>query len=140
MTAITGGKLGELGELKEVPTVVLEKKEALIGALGLPPVEEDKEGNVWVKLNSGQRGFYRVKYSGELWEKLTKALEKGQVPVIDRLGEFTSSSGGDPHLVLQFYFLSFSGLLMDAFALARAGRESTRKALQLALSYQKETE
>lgn len=52
----------------------------------------------WVKINSGQGGFYRVAYSAELGEKLLRAINAGELDVLDRLG-----------------------MIDDAFALARAG-------------------
>jgi tricorn protease interacting factor F2/3 len=41
---------------------------------------------VAVKLNSGQTGFYRVKYSNELNQSFSKVLKTGQVSPLDRFG------------------------------------------------------
>ena len=63
-------------------------------------------GAKWVKLNTGQAGFYRVAYSPELLEPLAAAAPS--LPPSDR-----------------------AGLVADAFALAAAGHASTRGALVL---------
>ena len=69
----------------------------------------------WVKLNPGQAGFYRVAYSERLWKAFIPAIEKGELPTVDRLG-----------------------LLDDAFALARAGYLKTPAALDLLKAFQQE--
>ena len=39
----------------------------------------------WVKVNPGTTGFYRVKYSSELLDKLLPAVRKMELPATDRL-------------------------------------------------------
>jgi len=75
-----------------------------------------KEGD-WVKLNSGQSGFYRVKYSASLSSKLGSAINSLSLPPGDRLG-----------------------IQNDAFALARAGIIPLVQALELSQNYINETE
>jgi len=58
----------------------------------------------WFKLNVGQSGFYRVKYSKEQWERLKKAMVPSEGVLLsasDRLG-----------------------LISDSFAIGRAGYDS----------------
>jgi puromycin-sensitive aminopeptidase len=52
----------------------------------------------WLKANGGQAGFYRANYQTSEWERLRTAVEKSQLPTVDRLG-----------------------LQNDIYALARAG-------------------
>jgi hypothetical protein len=56
------------------------------------------EGSEWFKANAEQSAFVRVKYSGDLYGKLTRALESLALSPVDRIG-----------------------LQSDAFALAQAG-------------------
>ncbi|KAK3263827.1 hypothetical protein CYMTET_27394 [Cymbomonas tetramitiformis] len=67
----------------------------------------------WVKLNSGQSGFYRVSYDPQLLLGLAAALP--QLSVADRVG-----------------------IVGDAFALASAGYSSSAKALALLQHYHAE--
>jgi len=41
---------------------------------------------LWFKLNYNQSGFYRVKYSAEDLDKLRKAIERKELPALDRWG------------------------------------------------------
>jgi len=74
-------------------------------------------GAKWFKANSGQSGFFRVRYPGDLSAKLTTALENLSLPPVDRIG-----------------------LQSDAFALAVAGIIPTTEALALARSYTNEVD
>ncbi|MFB3060024.1 MAG: M1 family metallopeptidase, partial [Candidatus Binatia bacterium] len=82
------------------------------GQMSLPG---QKKG--WVKVNKGQTGFYRVKYSPAMMTGLSRAVESMELSPEDRLG-----------------------LENDAFALARAGFLSTQHALNLAVAYKKESD
>jgi puromycin-sensitive aminopeptidase len=76
-----------------------------------------REPNDWVKVNTGQTGFYRVNYQAEDWERLRRAVEKRQLPAIDRLG-----------------------VQNDAYALVKAGHLPATQFLSLAESYKGETD
>ncbi len=71
---------------------------------------DDSEG--WVKINPGQTGFYRVNYCAEDWDRLRPAIEKLELPPVDRLG-----------------------LQNDAYALAKAGFLPASQFLALAEAY-----
>lgn len=71
----------------------------------------------WVKVNKGQKGFYRVKYPPSMMTGLSRAVESMELSPEDRLG-----------------------LENDAFALARAGLLSTQNALNLAAAYKNESD
>jgi aminopeptidase N len=75
---------------------------------------EDLAKSTWLKLNVGFNGFYRVKYSDELFSALSDALITQVLPTVDRLG-----------------------IANDAFALSRAGYIRTDKVLSL-IEYFKE--
>ena len=54
-------------------------------------VLESKDGEIeingkYVKLNPSQTGFFRVKYSDEMLEKLKNAVKSKELPVLDRWG------------------------------------------------------
>lgn len=66
----------------------------------------------YLKLNSGESGFFRTAYSPALLEKLGSALRAGALSELDRLG-----------------------LIRDAFALAEGGILPTAEALKLARGY-----
>ena len=66
----------------------------------------------WVKVNAGQVGFYRVNYPHDNWDRLMGAVEKLQLPAIDRLG-----------------------IQDDAYALMRAGFLPATLFLSLAEAY-----
>ncbi len=65
----------------------------------------------WIKVNSGQSGFYRTAYSLELHNRLVEALSASELPSTDCLG-----------------------LLDDTLALARAGFVRTSAALDMVAS------
>eukprot|EP01094_Clydonella_sp_ATCC50884_P020581 TRINITY_DN4312_c0_g1_i2.p1 TRINITY_DN4312_c0_g1~~TRINITY_DN4312_c0_g1_i2.p1 ORF type:complete len:965 (+),score=290.45 TRINITY_DN4312_c0_g1_i2:154-3048(+) len=69
------------------------------------------------KLNQDQAGFYRVAYSDDLYNALSQALRHGEI-------ERDTDRGG---------------VLNDALVLARAGRLSTTRALELCKSLSSET-
>jgi puromycin-sensitive aminopeptidase len=73
--------------------------------------------NGWVKVNSLQTGFYRVRYSAEELERLAGPVRSLELPAADRLG-----------------------LQNDAFALCRAGYIPATQFLQVAEAYQNETD
>ena len=66
----------------------------------------------WVKVNSGQTGFYRVNYSEEEWARLQRAVAERSLRATDRLG-----------------------LQNDAYALMRAGFAPASVFLDLAKAY-----
>ena len=76
-----------------------------------------KQGQSWVKVNTGQTGFYRVQYQDEEWNRLIPAVESLELPVADRLG-----------------------LQADTYALARADLIPATRFLDLAKAYKKERE
>ena len=56
--------------------ILLEKRRAAL----TPPAA------TWLKLNSGESGFFRTAYSSELLEKFKEPLRQGKLPELDRLG------------------------------------------------------
>ena len=70
------------------------------------------ESTSWVKLNSGQTGFYRVAYAEDEWIALSGAIRDKALPAVDRLG-----------------------LQNDAYALARSGHLPGTIFLTLANSF-----
>jgi len=70
-----------------------------------------------VKLNYGQPGFYRVKYSADLLEQLIVPLKQFELPPVDRLG-----------------------IQGDVFALAKAGLLPTSQFLDVAAALEGETD
>jgi puromycin-sensitive aminopeptidase len=71
----------------------------------------------WIKVNAGQTGFFRVKYSPKMQEDLCQAMEQGELSARDRIG-----------------------LANDAYALQRAGMMPCAQYLELAQSYRYEKE
>ncbi|KAJ8903626.1 hypothetical protein NDN08_004728 [Rhodosorus marinus] len=71
----------------------------------------------WTKLNAYQSGIFRIKYSDSMASKLITAIGKSELGPEDRLS-----------------------LLSDSFALARAGRLPTVKALEITKAFSQETE
>lgn len=98
------------GETSSLPITILSEKDVDAKELIVP-----KDG--WLKLNAGQPGFFRVNYTPELWSSLASAVQSSSLGVIDRLG-----------------------IIMDAFALAKAGLLASSHALELAVSFKNETE
>ncbi|XP_016993881.2 puromycin-sensitive aminopeptidase isoform X1 [Drosophila takahashii] len=78
----------------------------------LENVDEDD----WIKINPGTVGYYRTRYSKEMLEQLMPAVEKMELPPLDRLG-----------------------LIDDMFAMVQAGHASTAEVLALVDSYRNET-
>lgn len=66
----------------------------------------------WLKVNPGQTGFYRVRYSADLLSRLTRAVGDKNLSATDSLG-----------------------ILDDAFSLARSGDVSTSSVLKMLPSY-----
>eukprot|EP00897_Mesotaenium_endlicherianum_P006584 jgi/Mesen1/5954/ME000301S05083 len=98
------------GVPESLPVSTLSEKEADFAELVVP------EGG-WLKLNAGQTGIYRVNYTPDMWQALARAVTSLELPPTDRLG-----------------------VLMDAFALAKAGVLRTSQALELATAFANETE
>ena len=71
----------------------------------------------WVKVNPGQSGFYRVRYTDEEIERLKAPIRNRTLPAQDRLG-----------------------LQSDAYALAKAGHIPATVYLNLAEAYSDETD
>ena len=82
-----------------VRTVLLSGKKQRIASL--------QEG-AWLKVNPGQTGFYRVRYSPEFLQPLHAAIREGHLPVADSLG-----------------------LLDDAFSFVRSGDLSVLDVLDM---------
>ena len=79
-------------------------------------IPNDVEGG-WTKVNPGQNGFYRVRYSPDMLSPLLDAVAVGELPPTDRLG-----------------------LQSDLFALVRAGLEPANRYLELVHAYKGETD
>ena len=69
----------------------------------------------YLKLNAGQTSFVRVNYDEEGWKALHEPISSLKLPAVDRLG-----------------------VIMDAFALAKAGLMNTTFALDLCKAYKNE--
>lgn len=69
----------------------------------------------WVKINSGQAGFFRVRYTEDYWERLRSAVERQELAPTDRLS-----------------------IQNDAYALMRAGYIPATSFLSLARAYRQE--
>jgi puromycin-sensitive aminopeptidase len=95
----------------EKGSILMEEREAEIAWEGEPVADDGG----WLKVNAGQTGFYRVNYSPEELEKLQRAVEKQELPAIDRLG-----------------------IQNDAYALVRAGHLPATQFLSLSESYKGE--
>ena len=76
-----------------------------------------RDAGTWLKLNSGEFGFYRTKYDPLHRKALEQPIRAKTLEARDRLG-----------------------LVRDAFALAEAGELRTTEALELAQSYSNETD
>jgi puromycin-sensitive aminopeptidase len=95
-------------------TTFLMEKKAETKTLGRSrrPLESD-----WIKVNAGQSGFYRVNYPPEEWDRLRRAVERGELEPEDRIG-----------------------LQNDAYDLMRAGYLPATTALELTSAYRGEDE
>ncbi len=71
----------------------------------------------WIKVNSGQTGFFRVKYAQKMQEDLYSAIQRGELPTLDRMG-----------------------LVNDAYALQRAGMVQAPQYLELVQRFANESE
>eukprot|EP01100_Stratorugosa_tubuloviscum_P002329 TRINITY_DN1544_c0_g2_i1.p1 TRINITY_DN1544_c0_g2~~TRINITY_DN1544_c0_g2_i1.p1 ORF type:complete len:897 (+),score=492.54 TRINITY_DN1544_c0_g2_i1:157-2847(+) len=98
-------RLGFDNNNEQTVIIIVELKEQVIKIENLSKAK-------WIKANNNQSGVYRIKYSDELANKLHTALEQKSFKGSDRLG-----------------------IQNDAFALAKAGFQSTTQALDLAKSY-----
>ena len=90
---------------------VMDDRDAVITLLAARPSDD------WYKVNAGQTGFYRVNYTSDDWERLAPAISTQQLPATDRLG-----------------------IQNDAYALSRAGLLPITQFLELAGSYEGETD
>ena len=79
--------------------------------------EINKPKGDWIKLNTGETGFYRTDYPAQMLGALHTPIKEKQLKAIDRLG-----------------------LVRDAFSLAEAGELPTNQALSLIKAYQNETD
>ena len=91
---------------------ILDKRETSI----MLPASSEKPVCDWVKINTGQTGFYRVNYSPSDWKKLRYAIENKLVTATDRLG-----------------------IQNDAYALSKAGYIPSPQFLELVEGYTNET-
>lgn len=92
---------------KELTTFVMKDKETSITI--------DAKPDEWIKINWGQAGFYRTRYSPSLLKKLEKPIASQEIPAADRLC-----------------------IIGDAFALCRAGMIDCSDFLELVKIYHKE--
>ena len=102
--------IARAGDTQKISVLMGEQATEVALTEGLPHVVQD-----WVKVNTGQTGFYRVNYSTEEWDRLRDAVEGLQLPSTDRLG-----------------------LQNDAYALMRAGFAPATLFLSLAQAYKGE--
>ncbi|EDW72803.2 uncharacterized protein Dwil_GK16986 [Drosophila willistoni] len=91
-------------------------KTFLLDKSSMEVVLEGVTANDWIKINPGTVGYYRTCYSKEMLEQLLPAVEKMELPPLDRLG-----------------------LIDDMFAMVQAGQASTAEVLKLVDSYRNET-
>jgi len=120
--AVLGAETGETGDdaVWQVPLAIASHSHSRAATLmterrvTLPPVIDADPG--WLKVNPEQTGFYRVKYPAAELERLSGAIESGELSTGDRLG-----------------------LADDAFALCRAGMLPATDFLELARHYEGET-
>lgn len=89
---------------KEEKTLLTSK----ITELGSPTTK-------WMKINSGESGFYRTSYNKELLERLSSPILEKKLPPLDRLG-----------------------IIRDLFALAEAGIIPTTEVLEFLSAYKNE--
>lgn len=102
--------VGVAAEGHHMPSYLLmEDRRAVVALPGRDPG--------WVKINTGQNGFFRVNYDPSLLQRLVPAIETLGLPIPDRIG-----------------------IENDAFALARAGLLPTTHVLALVSAYKNETE
>jgi puromycin-sensitive aminopeptidase len=80
-------------------------------------LEIDGSTDDWVKVNPGQTGFFRVKYSSDDLTLLRPAIERLELSSIDRLG-----------------------IQNDAYALSKAGIQSVTDFLEIAQAYVNEND
>ena len=83
-------------------------------SLSLEPASHGSSDE-WIKINPGQSGFYRVKYSDEELDRLKAPVRNRTLPALDRLG-----------------------LQSDAYALAKSGHISPVAFLNFAEAYSNE--
>ncbi len=95
-------------------TLMTDRRVTLPPLLGAGSGKTADDG--WLKVNSEQTGFYRVKYPDAELERLASAVGSGELSTGDRLG-----------------------LADDAFALCRAGMLPATDFLELARHYEGET-
>eukprot|EP00560_Eucampia_antarctica_P008788 CAMPEP_0197828290 /NCGR_PEP_ID=MMETSP1437-20131217/4888_1 /TAXON_ID=49252 ORGANISM="Eucampia antarctica, Strain CCMP1452" /NCGR_SAMPLE_ID=MMETSP1437 /ASSEMBLY_ACC=CAM_ASM_001096 /LENGTH=878 /DNA_ID=CAMNT_0043429459 /DNA_START=39 /DNA_END=2672 /DNA_ORIENTATION=- len=79
------------------------------------PLEGGENGGGWVKLNAGQQVPMRVKLTPTMLERLCIGIKNKTLPICDR-----------------------AGLIMDAYALAKAGHLEPTALIQLLSAYQNE--
>jgi len=92
---------------KELDALTVTKKLTNVPISKQPPI----------KLNIGQTGFYRVNYSHDMQQAQLKALDKGEIKAIDRMG-----------------------LLADSFEATKSGYQPVSEYLDLLSHYSKEDE
>ena len=94
------------------PIPLLDNKEGVPELFDKPQITVPIEDHHIVKLNQGQKGFYRVSYNSDHLEKLAELVHLGHMDPIDRFG-----------------------LLSDTFETAKAGYINTKDALNLLANY-----
>ncbi|KAH8375652.1 hypothetical protein KR200_004180 [Drosophila serrata] len=91
-------------------------KTFLLDKPSMEVILENVEESDWIKINPGTVGYYRTRYSSKMLEQLMPAVERMELPPLDRLG-----------------------LIDDMFAMVQAGHASTAEVLALVDSYRNET-
>ncbi|KAL6655884.1 hypothetical protein ACP70R_006710 [Stipagrostis hirtigluma subsp. patula] len=77
----------------------------------------EKGANFWIKLNTNQTGFYRVKYDDKLTAALGNALQAKKLSLMDKIG-----------------------ILEDSHALSMACKQTLTSLLRLLYAYREETD
>jgi puromycin-sensitive aminopeptidase len=94
----------------QVP-IIIDKKTILLST----KFTSTPEGESWIKVNTGESGFFRTAYSKELLERLKEPVAKKLLPSWDRLG-----------------------IIRDLFALCEAGVIPTTDTLEFLSAYKNE--
>jgi aminopeptidase N len=111
----SGGEESKEDHLWSIPLHGSNEKSEITSTLFNTKSCNFKCSGEYVKLNAGQTSFVRVNYDKKGWEALQAPISSLSLPAVDRLG-----------------------VIMDAFALAKAGKMSTAVALDLCKAYKNE--
>ena len=111
----SGGEESKEDHLWSIPLHGCNEKGEVTSALFNSQKCDFTCGGEYVKLNAGQTSFVRVNYDEKGWKALQAPISSLALPAVDRLG-----------------------VIMDAFALAKAGMMSTAVTLDLCKAYKNE--